>query len=247
MSCWKTYWTGAALATGLLAALPASAQTVCTDYISTLPVIVTSSGTYCLTQSINSNVETGAAVTVSAGSSVVIDLRGFTINNLLAGTDNTAVGIAASNKQGIIVRNGRLTFFHDGIALTGTTGSRGHLVENVEVQFVENNGIRVAGTGIRVRNCTVRRVGSATSNGRGISVDGEGNVIEGNLVSDFVSQFGQGIEASGLNHLIVGNRVTALKHIGLYLINSPTTKYRDNLVNGTLYPYQGGIDAGGNY
>jgi hypothetical protein len=222
-----------------------AAQT-CTDYITALPYTITSSGTYCLTQSLNSNVETGAAITVAGGSSVVVDLRGFTINNLLAGTNSTAAGIAATNKQGIIVRNGRLTFFHDGVVLTGTTGSRGHLVESVEVQFVENVGIFVAGTGIRVRNCTVRRVGSSTLNGRGISVDGDGNVIEGNLVSDFVSQFGHGIDASGTNHLIVGNRLTALKHNGVYLINSPTTKYRDNLVSGPANPYQGGIDAGNN-
>jgi hypothetical protein len=44
----------------------------------------------------------------------------------------------------------------------------------------------------------------------------------------------------------VGNRITNPNNYGLFLENSPTTKYRDNLVTGAAVPYAGGIDAGNN-
>src|SRR4029450_13851339 len=97
MSRSKTYLVGLALAVGLSAPRPAAAQTVCTDYISTLPITITASGTYCLTQSINTNIGLGSAISVTGGSSVVIDLRGFTINNLAGGASRLSTRRPATN------------------------------------------------------------------------------------------------------------------------------------------------------
>jgi hypothetical protein len=77
-------------------------------------------------------------------------------------------------------------------------------------------------------------------------VDGEGILIEGNVVAESYSTSARGIMVEGDDHLVVGNRVLRPQNYGLFLANTTDTKYRDNMVTGALTAYYGGIDAGNN-
>jgi Right handed beta helix region len=240
-----------ALALTLSVAGRAAAQTPgCTTEITTLPYTITTSGVYCLKQSHMTNLASGAAITVGGFAiSTTIDLRGFTINNQVAGAGSTAIGVLAAGKSSVTVRNGRIQSFRSGVTLDSVppNDTRGNVVENVHVHRPYVSGIVMHGRGHQVRNCTVTSYGEDGSSGAfGILVDGEGLLIEGNAVADSYTTSGYGITVSGTNNQVVGNRVLNPQHHGLFLVGTSNTKYRDNLVTGAAVAYEGGIDAGNN-
>jgi hypothetical protein len=251
-NAWRTCVLSLAAALMLAAADRAVAQVPsgCTTEITTLPYTITAaSGVYCLKQSHFTNLPSGAAITVGGSAiAATIDLRGFTINNQIAGTGQDATGVAAAGKSSVTVRNGRLQSFARGVALdsTTTTETSGNVVENVHVHGSSLAGIVLNGRGHQVRNCTVTSYGESGAATFGILVHGAGSLVEGNTVADSFSTNGVAIKLSGTNHQVVGNRVLVAPKWGLFLLGTSNTRYRDNLVTGALTPYEGGIDAGNN-
>jgi Right handed beta helix region len=240
-----------ALAFLLLAPRVAVAQSPdCTFEFTSLPYTINSSGTYCLKNTMLTSLSSGAAITIGAGYQVTVDLRGFALINVPS-TTSTAVGVQGLGKSNVTVRNGRIQGFRQGVVLddspTVPEGER-NVVEDVQVDQARTTGILVDGRGSRVRRCVVTYYGVAEPIGApvGIQVSGSGNVIEDNVVGESLSSNGRGIAVYGTNHLVVGNRVTNPQNYGLFLVNSPTTKYRDNLVVGAVTAYDGGTDAGNN-
>jgi hypothetical protein len=252
MSKTTTGWTCAfSLAAALAAVAPAAAQTPgCTNEITALPYTASSSGTYCLKNTMYTLLSSGAAITVT-GYQVTIDLRGFAINNIGGGTSSTAVGIVATGRSNITIRNGRIQSFKTGITLdnSGATDTYGNVVEDVQIDSVRSAGVVLNGRAHQVRNCAVTRYGnpdSIVTPAHGILVDGEGILIEGNVVAESYSTTAHGITVEGDDHLIVGNRVLRPQSYGLFLANATGTKYRDNMVTGAFTAYYGGIDSGNN-
>ena len=248
-NAWRTCVLSLTAVLVLASAGPAAAQSPgCTFEFTSLPYTINSSGTYCLKNTMFTNLASGAAITVGGGYQVVVDLRGYALINVPS-TTSTAVGVQGIGKSNVTVRNGRIHGFRIGVNLDTTPDveSGGNVVEDVQVDLARFAGIMIDGFGHQVRNCTVTRYGAEGSGlAIGIQVSGEGNLIEGNLVAKSLSQNGRGIFAYGTNHEVVGNRVLNPLNYGLFLANSPTTKYRDNLVTGAFTGYDGGTDAGNN-
>ena len=241
----KLAWSSCALAALLLAPALAAAQSPdCTFEFTSLPYTINSSGTYCLKNTMFTNLASGAAITIGGGYQVTVDLRGFALINVPS-TTTTAVGVLGLGKSNVTVRNGRIQSFKSGVTLDGPN-SYSNVVENVQVDSPTASGIVISGNGHRVRGCSVTHYGTAeTSYPVGILLAGDGHLVEGNVVSTSLSATGRGIAVgSGTNHVVVGNRIVNPQWQGLALHSND--RYRDNIVVGAATPYQGGIDLGNN-
>jgi hypothetical protein len=199
--------------------------------ISTVPYTITAPGVYCLTQKISSNLASGAAITINANN-VVLDMNDFAIGNLAAGSATTATGILAIDRQNIVVRNGILRGFFEGVTLAhgfefppATTAlAAGHSVENITTDTSYALGILVDGRGASVRNNTVLNTqGSASSRySVGIELDyADGALVEKNSVlnTDCSNACGAGSYA-----------------YGIYVGSSSGSRIRQNRVMNTATP-----------
>ena len=193
----KIAWPACALAAVLLAPGFAAAQSPgCTFEFTSLPYTINSSGTYCLKNTMFTNLASGAAITVGGGYQVTVDLRGFALINAAAGPSSTAVGVQGSNKSNVTVRNGRIQSFRSGVTLDGPS-SYSNVVENVQVDSPHYVGIVLSGNGHQIRGCSVTHYGSAaTPSAVGILLSGDGHLIDGNVISTSLSATGRGISVS---------------------------------------------------
>jgi len=187
--------------------------------ITSVPFTISASGSYCLANDISTpaTFTAGNAITVSVND-VVIDLGGFTLGNLSAGTGTQAVGIFAQDQKNVTVQNGTVRGFCRGIDLldSGTVAlvaSRGHLVENVRVDMSRCLGIVVEGTSSVIRNNQV--VGTGTKDSAiGIYAVGIGVHVLDNEVADTFRPSGLGngygifIDTLGTGAVIEGNVIS---------------------------------------
>lgn len=158
--------------------------TNCTE-ITTLPTTITVPGIYCMKSNLGTNITSGAAITVDANN-VVIEMNGWRIGGATAGLGTGADGIQSNNRKNIIIRNGIIRGFLKAIDLRGSSGSSGHLVEDMLIDGNRHLGIDIQGDGVRILNNTVVNTGpgDATSVAIGIKVeDGRGILIKGNMIS----------------------------------------------------------------
>jgi hypothetical protein len=159
----------------------------------------------------------------------VIDLNGFALGGLGAGTLTQAIGILANNMQNITVRNGVIRGFYAGITLYSSTNdytaSSGHLVEDVLSDQNRAAGIVVHGSGSTVRNNKVystqgslatNPLDSTTNNyADGISIGGAGSaVLNNDIINTDCVGCATGSKAEAINlktangAIVQGNRVT---------------------------------------
>src|SRR5262245_63986860 len=73
------------------AAVPARAETTNCPPITSVPYLITVPGVYCLTGNISTAMGVGAAIEI-ATNNVTLDLNGFKLGGLAAGTGTTAAG-----------------------------------------------------------------------------------------------------------------------------------------------------------
>ena len=135
-----------------VAAAPAGAETVNCTPINAVPAVIALPGVYCFTKSLVTSMASGNAIDIQANN-VVLDLNGFRLGGLAAGFSTSAVGIYASNRQNIAIRNGTIRGFLIAISLQNPSGgSQGHLVEDIRADQNTWVGIWVEGSGSIVRN-----------------------------------------------------------------------------------------------
>ena len=173
-------------ATALLLALApgaARAETVatCTGFITALPAVIASQGTWCMDGDLATGILTGTAITIST-SNVTIDCNGFKLGNLAAGPMTEARGIVAESRRNITVRNCNLRGFHRGIDLPGADGG-GHQLLGNRLDGIRYIGISIAGEGNVVRGNQLFDTGGApgATNSWAISVDGLTHVIDNTI------------------------------------------------------------------
>jgi hypothetical protein len=143
--------------------------------ISSLPFIISSSGSYYLTK--NLSVTTGNALTINA-SQVTVDLNGFTISSTASSANGTGIALA-SGLADIAIFNGHIkggvtysggTYsgpgFANGIEYSGTTPTNAR-VTGVSVVGCQFDGIYV-GTNSVVESCTVQTIGGDGIVGGGV-------------------------------------------------------------------------------
>src|SRR6266542_6279886 len=237
----------------VLGAAPARAETVNCTAITALPAVITVQGVYCFTGDLTTATTSGNAIDIQTNN-VVLDLNGFKLGGLAARTGTLAVGIHASNRQNITIKNGTIRGFHIGISLISSGGaSQGHVVEDIRADQNTLVGIEVEGSGTMVRNNQVVATGGTTCcganvNAFGIVVGGTGPRVLNNDVIQTVKQgtgTAHGIFFSAVTGgLAVNNRITEADKGISY--SGSTGKYRDNVTFDVTSPFNGGTDIGNN-
>ena len=211
--------------------------------ITTLPFDIAQPGVYCLTGNLSSNWKRGSAIRIRA-SDVTIDLNGFTLSGLRAGSATKAVGIYANKRSNCTIRNGTIRGFYQGVLLFDANPyitARGHLVEDLLVEKSTFNGIQVNGAYNIVRNNRVADTGHSTfSSGLkafGIQVWGASGRVINNDVSNTTADSradGFGIVIGSADSSIVkGNRVNDVNSdmantYGLFISSSDNVLVRGN-------------------
>jgi len=235
---------------------PAGAETVGCQPITSVPVVITVQGIYCFTGHLNTAQTHGAAIEI-ATNNVILDLNGFKLGGLAAGSATNAIGVYANNRQNITIKNGTIRGFAWGIHLVDQGVSQGHVIEDIRADLNTYTGIDVRGSGHIIRNNQVVTTGGSTaltSSGvaYGIFAAGTGiRVLNNDVINTFHSGAGSAWAISlrgAVSSLAVNNRITEADtgiDNGIQLTGA--NKYRDNLTSAVITPYVGGTDAGNNH
>jgi nitrous oxidase accessory protein NosD len=241
--------------------------------ITAVPLVITVSGSYCLTQHVAT---TRTAITVTADD-VTIDLNGYSIRytgsprSITFGINRYA-DATAPDLWNVTIRNGTISNFYDGISLHKVSNV---LIENVRIQgdatravggidlynarasvIVRNNQIANVYWGILVRevpgavveNNVVQLVGT---NGRQVGISLEfagsaGTLVRQNSIRNISGPYGTGIISYTTvpDATLLDNTISNFRN-GISA-NTVGVKYRNNVVTATTFPYSGGTDIGGN-
>lgn len=178
----------------LLFAPQVQAETIDCVIITSLPYTISSSGVYCLTGNLGTAISTGNAITIDSNN-VTIDLNGWRLGGLAAGDSTNTIGIYATQRKNITIRNGTIRGFKRAIFLQDFiphTTSQGHLVEDIRAEQNTTSGIEVYGQGSITRRNQVVATGRPTvTNAYGISVTGPGCRVLDNDITETRSGIGQ--------------------------------------------------------
>ena len=183
----------------LLLAAPARAQTVvpgCIE-IASVPYTISAPGTYCLTQSFEVDITSGATITINS-TQVNLDCREHSLYNVSIALNGSSSAIYLANRHDVTIRNCRIFGgYTHGINVTQDNSVSN---KNYAITIADNvvtecawQGIRAFGTDIEVRDNRVHNVGgqdNASAIGirvGGSSVGNKFHVVTGNVVSNTVS------------------------------------------------------------
>ena len=238
-----------------LGAAPARAETQNCTPVTSLPAFITVQGIYCFTGNLSTAVTSGTAIQIQTNN-VVLDLNGFELSGLPAGPGTTAIGIFASNRQNITIKNGTIGRFKTGILLDTGGLSQAHIVEDIHADHNTIVGLDVRGAGSIIRNNRVAATGGTTLSGDANAVGIQVACADSSLVNnDVVDVAAQGSGTSwgififdglcGTGAMAVGNRISGADK-GIEYGAGITGKYFDNTTFDVTTPYTGGTDAGNN-
>jgi hypothetical protein len=182
--------------------------------ITYLPFEITAQGAYYIAQNLSTSLTSGAAITISADF-VVLDLKGFKLGGGGAGPATATKGVYALNRKNVIVKNGNIRGFFQGVLLEGASGGN-HVVENIRADGNTYAGIWVEGKGNVVRrNQVISTTGTtlfANPDAFGIVAHGSGVKILDNDVTDTFGTgtgIGRGIQVNaGAGSILERNRVS---------------------------------------
>ena len=188
----------------------------CTGVITSLPAVLSSQGTWCLTKDLASPQASGDVILVDANN-VTIDCNGFKIGGLQAGPTTQAAGIASLGRLNTVVRHCNVRGFQTGIHIDG---GGGHVIEDNRVEGNRLSGIVAESTTAMIRRNQVLDSGAdATYMASGIEVSGTVDVIDNTI--DGVAPISvdythaAGIRTFQLNEAVIsGNRIRGLVPAG---------------------------------
>ncbi len=242
-----------------VAATPAigRAQSVTCTAVTAVPAVITVPGVYCLTGTLTTAQQTGAAIDIQA-SNVVLDLQEFRLAGGAAGLATEAIGVVTNDQRNVTIKNGTIRGFLYGVRVGHFTppgvpnNGTGYVIETIRFDQNTYSAVVLAGAGSIVRDNQVLETGGTTRSGffapKAITVTGDGvRVLNNDIITVYSGAAGSvGILVNhGTNVFIVGNRVNGA--VGGVSFASPSTgKYRDNLTVNVATPYTGGTDAGSN-
>ena len=198
----------------LIAAGLAQAETTNCTPIQSLPATITTSGIYCLTSDLLTNIPSGNAIEIAANF-VTLDLNGWRMGGGAAGTATTAVGIHALDRRGITIRNGSIKGFLTGISIDGNAStSTSHLIDGIRADANMETGIFLSASNSIVRNSQITNTGGSTAatgnNKAGIYVNGGDSIAIMDNDIDFVaggSTNAGGIWCNAQNSVVSNNRI----------------------------------------
>jgi hypothetical protein len=212
-------------------ALAAQSYDNCTGFITSVPAVITTQGTWCLKQDLATSIASGNAITVNTNN-VTIDCNDFKLGGLAAGVGTTASGIYSMDRVNTTIRHCNIRGFEFGIFLDGTVGG-GNVIEDNRLDANTSNGIRIFGDGSTVRRNLVFDTGgtTVTPSAYGI-VSVYGVDIRDNTVSGVTATSGGNGSAFGITTLnaaassVENNRVRGVLADGAgaaYAINNFST------------------------
>lgn len=234
-----------------LALLPAPARAAegfeaCTNFITVLPAVISTPGTWCLTQDLSMSEDvSGPGVQIDADD-VTLDCNGFRIDSLNYHT----YGIRAVNRRHVTIRRCRIDGFAWNIFLeqSGVGFSEGHLVEDNLVTRAARGAIRLAGhQSVIQRNRVLNSNATDKFASGNLAISTVGNVdVVDNLINGV---YNQGVfdgatiaifSDANLTGSIRGNRIQNVERIsptgigiGIRLYNPGRVIVRDNVLVGT--------------
>jgi len=237
--------------------VPASADETfyCSAYIESVPYTISAPGHYCFNQDLSTNIPTGNAVSIEADF-VTIDLNTFSLTNVVTGAETRAVGVLASNRTNITIKNGSVRGFDQGVVVVGSfSGLAGrHVIDGLTADASVHVGIVVEGPGSVVKNCSVTNTGGSTDpfwpGASGVVLNGSVVALNNSVTGTFANPNGSAtsILLGPGNQLIVGNRIIgdgSAGSIGIRMVDS-SQGYRDNIVTKVGTAYVGGSNLGNN-
>jgi hypothetical protein len=209
----------------------------CTGFIDSVPATISTQGTWCLRKDLSTAVATGVAIAVNTNN-VTIDCNDFKLGGLGAGFGTEAIGIEASARANITVRNCSIRGFQFGVRFLGA-GS-GHVVEDNRFDGNRRTAAYVEGTGNVIRRNTVLDTGGTTSNGFvvGLQAAGDADIVD-NLVDGLTPAVPPGGPVAGIliafpaASVVRGNHVLnidggAVDAIGIDFYNGTFADVGDN-------------------
>ena len=230
---------------GLLACAPRMAHAAesydnCSGFITSLPAVITTQGTWCLKQDLATAINSGSAITINTNN-VTIDCNDFKIGGLAAGAGTQTIGLDSSDRTNITVRHCNIRGFFRGIRFASTGVGGSHLVEDNRFDGNTYLGMNVSGDGSVVRRNRVFNTGGSTVNlfAYGIYTAYSVDVLD-NSVSGVIATAGGNGAAQGIHVVlnptgsISGNHVRGLAKdgtgagTGIYAISSGRITVRDN-------------------
>jgi len=172
---------------GAIFTTSARAETINCTEITSIPIVITVQGVYCLKGNLATSQNFGSIIDIRTNN-VTIDFNGFKLGGLAGGLTTIANGVFANNRKNITIRNGSVRGFGTGIHLAQSGGgvSSGHLIEDMLLDGNRKTGIQVQGSGMIIRHNRVVNTGPGDSStlAFGISTISLSNsVIADNLIS----------------------------------------------------------------
>jgi parallel beta-helix repeat protein len=191
----------------------------CTGFITSIPTVISTQGTWCMKQDLATAISSGSAITI-ATNNVTIDCNNFKLGGLAAGLGTLAWGISATDRLNATVRNCNIRGFEYGIVFQGS-GSGGHAIEDNRFDGSTDTGIYVTGDGSVVRRNRIFDTGGSTvfPDTWGIYTSNSVDILD-NTISGVAATVGSNGTAIGIqtnsdtDSSVSGNRIRGLLHAG---------------------------------
>jgi hypothetical protein len=180
-----------------LAARAAESYDNCTGFITSVPTVINTQGTWCMKSDLATAITSGNAITIN-NNNVTVDCNDFKLGGLAAGISTSTNGIFAFNRSNFTVRHCSIRGFYVGVELGGASGG-GHAIEDNRFDSNTFIAIDIQGDGSVVRRNLVSNSGGSTNNvnAYGIATSGSANVLD-NSVSGVIAASGGNGSASGI-------------------------------------------------
>ena len=167
----------------------------CTGTIASLPAVISTQGTWCLTSDLATSLASGAAISVNVNN-VTIDCNGFKLGGLGAGMGTGTIGVQGTTRSNLVVRNCHFRGFRIGVQGTGS----GFRIHDNRLEGSTQRAVSIGGDEHTVRGNIVTDTGGSTIGtgaGYGIVVSGSGDVIE-NTIGNVFARAGSAQGAWGI-------------------------------------------------
>ena len=216
----------------------------CTGFITSLPAVISTQGTWCFKQDVTTAITSGDAISIAANN-VTLDCNDFKLGGLAGGIATQATGISAIDRLNVTVRHCNIRGFSQGVSLVGSGGG-GHLVEDNRFDGNTYIAVSIQGDGSTIQRNRVFDTGGSTVNivAAGIVAHNSVDVLD-NTISEVFAPTGSNGNAFGINTVssvagrIIGNGVRGVvadgagAPFGIYAASAVRVSVRDNDIDGS--------------
>ena len=224
----------------------------CTGFITSVPAVISTQGTWCLKQDLATAISNGNAITINTNN-VTLDCNDFKLGGLAAGAGTTAYGVSAGSRLNVTIRHCNIRGFLVGVSFSGA-GSAGHTVEDNRFDNNTYVGIFLGGDSSVIRRNRIFDTGGSTQAADATGIDAIGSIdVVDNTISGVIARAGGSGSAYGIGvgsnvgGRIIGNGVRGLLKdgtgatFGIYNVSDDHLTVRDNDLVGDASAGSNGI------